>query len=207
MTSLLIVDDHPVFRRGLVALLRASGFDIVGEAASVAEAIAVAIDRSPDVVVMDLGLADGSGITATASIRAARPATRVVVVTMYDDDGSVRAALDAGASGYVVKDASAEEVVAAVRAAEMGASLLGSGIAVPLAAESFVRPEPLAEFGFTPRERELVGLLGKGLSNPVMAERMGVSAKTVANYLTLVLVKLGAADRGQAIEMIRRQTR
>jgi DNA-binding NarL/FixJ family response regulator len=204
MTTVLIVDDHPVYRRGLAALLSASGLQIVGEAAASAEAIDMVTRLSPDVVLMDIGLPDGSGVATTEWIRAAHPDVRVVVVTMFDDDGSVRAALRAGACGYVVKDAAPSEIVAAVRAAEMGATLLGSGVTPPVD-QPAVHSSPLAEFGLTPRERQLVDLLAKGLPNSVIAERMGLSAKTVANYLSMVLVKLGAADRAEAIIIIRRQ--
>ena len=207
MTTVLIVDDHPVFRRGLAALLKASGFEVVGEAAAAAEAVDLVDRQRPDVVVMDLGLPDDSGIATTARILAAHPTVRVVVVTMFDDDASVRDALRAGAHGYVVKDAAPGEIVTAVRAAEMGATLLGSGISPPVGRPGQDLPyAPLADFGLTARERQLVDLLAKGLPNRAIAERMGLSTKTVANYLTVVLVKLGAADRTEAIAIVRRQT-
>ena len=129
MTTVVVVDDHPVFRSGVAALLEVNGYQVVGEAAGAAEAVELVRRLRPAIVLMDLGLPDGSGVTATERIVAEHPEVRVVVVTMFDDDGSVRAALQAGAAGYVVKDAGHAEIVAAVRAAELGAVVLGSGVA------------------------------------------------------------------------------
>jgi len=189
----LIVDDHPVFRRGLAALITSAGYDVVGEAAGFAEAIALARTTAPEVVLMDLGLPDGSGVDATARIVGERPGTRVIVVTMFDDEGTVREALDAGAAGYVVKDAMPTEILAAVAAAVEGAVVLGSGVArstgrlVPTPA-----PDP---FGLTPRERDVLDLVIRGLGNRQIAERLGLSGKTVANHVSMLLVKCGATDR------------
>ena len=121
MTTVVVVDDHPVFRSGIAALLEVNGYEVVGEAAGAAEAVELVRRLRPAIVLMDLGLPDGSGVAATERIVAEHPEVRVVVVTMFDDDGSVRAALSAGAAGYVVKDAGHAEIVAAVRAAELGA--------------------------------------------------------------------------------------
>ncbi|MFB9387171.1 response regulator [Pseudonocardia petroleophila] len=196
----LVVDDHPVFRRGMTALLRASGFDVVAEAASGTEAVAAAARELPDVVLMDLGLPDLGGAAATERITAAHPDVRVVVVTSYDDEASVRAALDAGADGYVTKDASPDQIVAAVEAARMGALWLGSG--VPRPGATAPAPAPALP-GLSPREAAVAELVGKGLSNPVIATRLGLSPKTVANYVSTVLLRLGAADRAEAIRLIR----
>jgi DNA-binding NarL/FixJ family response regulator len=189
----LVVDDHPVFRSGLAALFTSAGYDVVGEAAGMAEAIALARTTAPEVVLMDLGLPDGSGVDATARIVGERPGTRVIVITMFDDEGAVREALDAGAAGYVVKDALPAELLAAVAAAVEGAVVLGSGVArstgrlVPTPA-----PDP---FGLTPRERDVLDLVIRGLGNRQIAERLGLSGKTVANHVSTLLVKCGATDR------------
>lgn len=196
----LVVDDHPVFRRGMIALLRASGFDVVAEAASGTEAVAAAARERPDVVLMDLGLPDLGGVPATERITAAHPDVRVVVVTSYDDEASVRAALDAGATGYVTKEASPEQIVAAVEAATMGALWLGSGVPRP---DAVAAAPPPAVPGLSPREAAVADLLGRGLSNPVIATRLGLSAKTVANYVSTILLRLGAADRAEAIRLVR----
>ncbi|MFC7484066.1 LuxR C-terminal-related transcriptional regulator [Luedemannella flava] len=138
---------------------------------------------------------DGRGADVAARLTGMLPEARVVVVTMYDDDGSVREALAAGASGYVVKDASPAQLVAAVRAAEQGAVVLGSGVAP--AAGLRVRAPAADPFGLTPRERDVLDLLVRGLSNPQIAERLAVSGKTVSNNVSALLAKLGAADRAR----------
>jgi DNA-binding NarL/FixJ family response regulator len=204
MTRVLIVDDHPVFRRGLAALITASGLDVVGEAASEREAVALAARLAPDVVLMDLGLPDGSGIAATAQITAASPRVRVVVVTMFDDDGTVREALQAGAAGYIVKDASYEEILATVHAVALGTVVLGSGVRGGQVHAHVLLGEPEADpYGFTPRERAVAELLAKGLPNRVIAERLGIAGKTVANNVSMILMKLSVADRIEAGRVLR----
>ena len=200
MTDVLVVDDHPVFRAGLSALLVASGFEVVGEAASASEAIEAARRLRPALVVMDLGLPDASGIAATARITGELPGIRVVVLTLFDDEGSVRAALDAGAAGYIVKDASPGQIVAAIRAVEQGAAVVGPGVAD---ARSLLA-EPVPDgFGLTPRERQVAELVAKGLPNRVIAERLGLAGKTVANNVSSILLKLDVPDRVEAARVIR----
>jgi DNA-binding NarL/FixJ family response regulator len=194
MTRVLVVDDHPVYRQGIAALLRASGYDVVAEAGSAAEAVEWMRRTKPDAVLMDLGLPDGSGIDATARMVGERPQTRVVVVTMFDDDGSVRRALAAGAAGYVVKDAAPSEILAALAAALEGATVLGSGVArVP---DAGLRSEPARDpYGLTPRERDVLAMVARGLTNRQTAERLGIAGKTVANVVSVLLAKCGVADR------------
>jgi len=201
MTRVVVVDDHPVFRRGLVALLRASDIDVVAEAASGEEAVAVARQESPDVLLMDLGMPGIGGIAATAAVHGAQPDIRILVITQYDDEISVRAALDAGASGYVLKQSAPEQILAAVEAMTMGALWLG--YEVPRPAGVAPRTPPLARFSMTPREEAVADLIGRGLTNPVIAQRLGLSAKTVANYVSTVMLKLGAADRIEAARIVR----
>ena len=131
MTRVVVVDDHPVFRKGLVALLRASEVEVVGEAASGTEAIEVVRDVAPDLVLMDLGLPDASGIAATEQIVAESPEIRVVVITLYDDEQSVRAAFEAGATAYVLKQSPPEQIIAAMDAAMSGALWVGAGVPRP----------------------------------------------------------------------------
>lgn len=200
MTTLLLVDDHPLFRRGLAAMLKAHGFEVLAEAASGTEAIALAERLEPEILLMDLGLPDMTGHAAIGRILARRPQQRVVVVSMFGDEVSVRQAMDAGALGYVLKDAPPEQVLAAVRAAEMGASLVGSGITRPSPSEP-TTPAVLA--GLTPRERSVAMLLAQGLPNRAIAERLGVAEKTVQNYVSTVLLHLGAADRYEAARIVR----
>jgi DNA-binding NarL/FixJ family response regulator len=202
VSTVLIVDDHPVFRRGLVALLTASGFEVVAEASTAQEAITMSATLRPDIVIMDLGLPDQHGLTATARLLADRPDVRVVVVTLYDDRDTVAAALDAGAIGYVVKDAAPEQLIAALRAAELGASVLSAGLQRPAPANRL--PERIAESaGLTRRESAVLDYLAQDLSNGAIAERLGLSSKTVANYVAIVLVKLGARDRHDAARIVR----
>jgi DNA-binding NarL/FixJ family response regulator len=205
MTSVILVDDHPVFRNGLRALLEASGIDVIGEAATGADAVILAAKLSPDVVLMDIGLPDMSGVEAVAQILAARPATRVLVVSLYQDDGSVDHALRAGARGYVVKDAPAEEVVSAVQAVASGSAVIGASLAGRLTDLVHGHDGWLPEQDFpslTTRERQILGLVAKGLTNSAIAERLGLSGKTVANYVSVVLAKIDATDRNDAARMV-----
>lgn len=200
MTGVLVVDDHPLFRRGLVALLRASGYTVAGEAASGSEAIALAGKTDPGLILMDLRLPDMPGQEAIARILARSPQIRIVVISMYDDEASVRHALAAGALGYVVKDSPTQQVLAAVQAAEMGASLVGSGITRPAPSTAAV---PAVFAGLAPRERSVAEMLAQGLTNRLIAGRLGIGEKTVSNYVSTVLLKLGAADRHEAARKIR----
>ena len=205
MTRVILVDDHPVFRNGLRALLEASGIDVVGEAATGADAVEIAMELSPDVVLMDLGLPDMSGVQAIDQIVTARPATRVLVVSLYQDDGSLDAALRAGARGYVVKDAPAEEVVAAVQAVASGSAVIGASLAGRLTDLVQGRDGRLPQEAFpslTTRERQILALVAKGLTNSAIAERLGLSGKTVANYVSVVLAKIDATDRSDAARKV-----
>lgn len=202
MTRVLVVDDHPVFRHGIASLLAVSGFEVVAEAAGAHEAVELADRLHPEVVIMDLGLPDGSGVTATERIVAMHPDIRVVVVTLFDDDGTVRAALHAGAAGYVVKDASHDEILSAVRAAELGAIVLGSGVRATVM--EGIRLDAVGDgFGLSRRERQVAELLEKGLTNRQIAERLGLAGKTVSNLVSSVLAKLGAGDRLAAAAVLR----
>lgn len=206
MTRVVVVDDHPVFRRGLAALLEASGHEVVGQATNGREAVAVVADTLPEVVLMDLAMPDGNGFEATARITAEHPDVAVVVVTLFGDEASVARALHAGATAYVGKHAEPAQIVAAVEAATSGALWIGGGIERPGigvpdgagAATSRTLPG-----GLTPRELVVADLVGRGLSNPVIAARLGLAPKTVANYVSSVLLKLGAGDRAEAARIVR----
>jgi len=197
----LVIDDHPVYRRGMASLLEASGCLVVGEGASAAEAAELARRLAPDVILMDLGLPDGSGVDATGRITGSDPAVRVVVVTMHDDEGSVRRALAAGAAGYVVKDAPPAELIAAIEAARQGAVVLGSGIASRVGG---ALPQRTADpWALTPRERDIAGLVERGLTNGQIALRLGLSGKTVSNNVSTILTKCGATDRVELAGILR----
>lgn len=197
----LVVDDHPVFRMGMVALLGSLGFDVVGEAASADEAVAAADQHDPDVVLMDLHLGDSSGVDATRAITRAHPGVGVLVVTMLDDDDSVFASMRAGARGYLLKGADPSEVERAVRAVGNGEILLGPTVAARavafLAGTRVGGSTPFPEL--TDREREVLDQVARGLDNLAVARRLNLSPKTVRNHLSNILTKLQVTDRAQAI--------
>ena len=200
--SILVVDDHPVFRMGMVALLSSiDGLEVVAEAADADEAVERCDRLAPDVVIMDLHLGESSGIEATRRIVARRPGQGVLVVTMMDDDDSVFAAVRAGARGYLLKGAGPDEIERAVRAVANGEVLLAPAIAARavsyLSGAQRSGPTPFPEL--TDREREVLDLVASGLDNLSIARRLSLSSKTVRNHLSNILTKLQVADRAQAI--------
>lgn len=202
MTSIrvLIAEDHPVMRGGLRALLEARGFDVVGEAADGAEAVALAASLRPDVVLMDIEMPDHDGITATAELVRHDPDAKVLVLTMHAGVDVVTRALRAGAVGYLVKGSPTDRVVGAVQAVAEGQVVFDAAIAGHVLAD--LRrdrgvDDPFPEL--TAREREVFGLLGLGLNNRAIAERLGLSVKTVANNVSNVFAKLHLADRAAAV--------
>lgn len=202
LVRVLIADDHPLFRDGLAALLRASpGTELACAAATGTEAVEMARQAQPDVVLMDLRLPGLNGIEATRQIVADSPHTAVVVLTMFDDDDSVFAALRAGACGYLLKGADQEQIRRAVHAAAAGDAIFGAGVAARVIAYFTARPGPApAPFPqLTDREREILELVAQGRSNIVIAARLQLSQKTVRNNVSNILAKLQVADRAQAI--------
>jgi DNA-binding NarL/FixJ family response regulator len=206
----LIVDDHPVVRSGLLALLTgASGFEPVGEANDGIAALAAIRQTRPDVVLMDLTMPNLSGVEVTRRVTAWPETAQVavLVLTMSDDDASLAAAVRAGARGYLLKDAGADEVLAAVRAVARGEVVFGRGVApavLDLLQARHRAPAPVLP-ELTDREREILGLVGLGLGNQAIAARLRISAKTVANTVSNILVKLGVADRADAVAVARQQ--
>ena len=213
MHDVLIADDHPLYRSGLRALLAAEpDMTVVGEAANGREAVARASELRPDVVVMDLQMPGGSGIDAIRDLVAAEPDLGVLVITMFDDDHSVFAAMRAGARGYVLKDAGEDDVLGAIRAVARGEAIFSATVArrvldfftgmTPPAASASVPSRTFPEL--TPREREVLNLIAKGLSNTQIAETLVLSPKTVRNHISSVFAKLQVVDRAQAIVRARR---
>ena len=194
----LVVDDHATVRAGLAALFgEVPGVEVVGEAADADAALARTAELDPDVVLMDLHM-PGDGIRAIAAIDTDRVA--VLVLTMHSDAALVRAALRAGARGYLLKDAAAMELVRAVQAVASGQSIFDPGVAgVVLKGAQQTYPFP----DLTPREREVLDRLLQGLSTEAIAGRLGVSVKTVQNTVSQVLLKLSARDRVQAVALAR----
>jgi DNA-binding NarL/FixJ family response regulator len=204
----LIADDQRVVRDGLsmlVALI--DGVEVVGTASDGSEALALAEAHHPDVVLMDLRMPGTDGITATGQLRQRTPATRVLVLTTYADDATILPALRAGALGYLTKDASAEQIEAAIRAVHAGQTHLDPAVQEHLVAAVTSRPPDPPEggihqqlpAGLTTREAEVLALLASGLSNAEIAQRLFVSHATVKTHINRIFAKTGARDRAQAV--------
>src|SRR5215218_2762629 len=194
--KVLLVDDNAVVREGLARMLgHTEGIDVVGSAADGEEAIAAARALSPDVVLMDLAMPNLDGIAATRRIRAEQPAARVVVLTSFSDNARILDAIDAGAGGYLLKDAEGAEVVRAIQAAARGEAPLDPRVARAVLAHGTT---PSALNGMTAREREVLALLGTGLANKVIARRLGISEATVKAHLTRIFRQIGVRDRTSA---------
>lgn len=199
----LIADDHPVFRGGLRALLAAEdGFEVVGEAGTGAEAVRLALELQPDLVVMDLRMPDMDGVAATRQIVHDSPHIGVLVLTMFEDDDSVFAAMRAGARGYLVKGSNQADVVHAIALVGSGGAMFGPAIAQRVV-QFFARPRPsqpaLVFPELTDREHEVLALIAEGRANAAIASRLGISEKTVRNHVSNIFAKLAVADRAQAI--------
>jgi DNA-binding NarL/FixJ family response regulator len=203
----LIADDHPMFRKGLAMLLESTGdIDVIGQASNGREAAALAAELHPDLVLMDLQMPDGSGITATREIVTADPRVRVLVVTLLEDDDSVFAALRAGAGGYVLKDADDAELVRAVHAVGHDEAIFSPAIARRVLGFFASAPHVAAPQAFpdlTKREREILHLLAQGATNASIATELALSPKTVSNYVSNIFAKLHVADRAQAVARAR----
>lgn len=201
MIRVLSVDDHVIFRDGLRLLLPTTpDFELAGEAESAEQAIPWARDHKPDLVLMDVKLPGLSGIEATRHIVAADPSVRVLVVTMFDDDPSVLAAMQAGALGYVLKGATHDELLRAMRAVTEGEAIFSAVIAARMMHYFSNRtPGRGAVFSeLTEREHEVLALLAQGLSNSEIARRLELRPKTVRNHLSNIVSKLQVADKAEA---------
>jgi DNA-binding NarL/FixJ family response regulator len=195
-TTVLLVDDHALIRQGLRRAFEATDdLQVVGEAGSVAEAMVMDRTHTPDVLVVDVNLSDGSGIDVVRAVRQARPATGLVVLTMYDGDEHLFAALEAGASAFVLKQAPASEVVdAARRAASSPATFAADGLAAAMR-----RRMATPAVTLTDREAEILHLLAQGLSVAQVSSKLYVSASTTKTHMAKLYDKLGAANRTQAV--------
>ncbi|MGH2356596.1 MAG: response regulator [Candidatus Limnocylindria bacterium] len=203
---LLVVDDHEVVRQGLVSLLdRRSGFEVVAQASTASEAVTTAARYEPDIVVMDVRLPDGSGIEACRDIRAARPETRVVMLTSYPDEEAVLSAIIAGASGYLLKQIRGRDLVAALESVGRGESLLDPAVTEKVL-ERVRRvavggaADELAEL--TAQERRILMLVAEGKTNKEIAAEVFLSDKTVKNYVSSILSKLSLQRRTQAAAFV-----
>jgi DNA-binding NarL/FixJ family response regulator len=192
----LVVDDHPVVRTGLRGMLAVDpGIEVIGEASSGAEALALVERDRPDVVMMDLRMPGMDGVAATASITERYPAVRVLVVTTYDTDTDILRAVEAGATGYLLKDTPREQLAAAVHAASRGETVL----APPVAAKLVTRMRAPAADNLTAREIEVLGAVSAGLTNAEIGRRLFIGEATVKTHLLRVFAKLGVDDRTAAV--------
>jgi len=192
----LIADDHAVVRAGLEQLLEsAEDITVVGTAADGEQAASLARERHPDVALMDLSMPGVGGIEATRRIRAAEPAVHVVVLTSFSDRERILEALDAGALGYLLKDAEPDELLRGIRAAARGEAPLAPKAALALITERAGPPDAPT---LSAREREVLSLVGKGLPNKLIARELSISEKTVMAHLTRIFQRIGVSDRTQA---------
>jgi DNA-binding NarL/FixJ family response regulator len=200
--SILIADDHPIFRKGMRALLASlPEAELAGEANSGLAAMRMAAELQPDVVLMDLRMPGGNGLDAIRQIMQTSPHIRILVVTMFEDDDSVFAAMRAGARGYVLKDAGDEEITRAILAVGKGEAIFSPAIATRMMQFFNARPAlPQDIFpDLTESERSVLRLMAQGVSNDAIAEQLSFSPKTVRNYVSNIFSKLQVADRAQAI--------
>ncbi len=204
--TLLVVDDHEVVRQGLVSVLdRRPGFQVVAEAGTVEEALEAARRFQPDLVIMDVRLPDGSGVEACREIRAELPNTRVVMLTSYPDEEAVIAAIVAGASGYLLKQVRARDLVSALEAVGRGESLLDPAVTGKVLERmrriaSADEPDELA--ALTQQERKILALVAEGKTNKEIAAEVFLSDKTVKNYVSSILAKLNLERRAQAAAFV-----
>ncbi|RZS55128.1 LuxR family two component transcriptional regulator [Microcella putealis] len=198
MIRVLVADDHAVVRAGIVALLGDEpDIEVVGEAVDGVEAVELAAALTPDLVVMDVRMPRLTGDEATARILAETPGVRVLVLTTYESDASILAAIEAGASGYLLKAAPAEELLAGVRSVAAGEVALSPAIAAQLVAR-VRQPAPPA---LTPRETEVLRLVASGLTNKQIGERLHLGEATVKTHLLRTFDKLGVSDRTRAVTL------
>jgi DNA-binding NarL/FixJ family response regulator len=206
--KVLIADDQRVVREGLATIVGGfPGTEVVGLAADGAEAIDLAAERAPDIVLMDLRMPRVDGVEATQVIRGRHPAVAVVVLTTYADDESVIAALSAGAAGYLTKDASRDDIRRALEAAVAGQAVLDPVVQATLLKAAQARPARPAALpdGLTDREAEVLGLIADGLSNAEIATRLFVAEATVKTHINRIFAKTGSRDRAQAAAYAFRQ--
>lgn len=200
MIRLVLADDHPVFAAGLRTVLDAEeDMQVAAVATTGRQALQAVIDDHPDIAILDLSMPDGDGLWVCSQVREAGLPTKVLILTMSDEDENVLAALRAGAYGYAVKGAGPDEIVAAVRAVAHGEAVFGAGIAARIL-QHFSRAASAAPFPqLTEREHEVLRLIAGGADNAAVARRLGVSGKTVRNYVSNIITKLQVTDRTAAV--------
>lgn len=196
----VVADDHALLRSGLRLVLDAQPeVEVVGEAEDAADAVRTITATRPDVALVDLAMPGGGGLAVLQGLNAARSTTRTLVITMYDTLPYLRAALDAGAAGYVTKKVSAEDLVAAVRAVARGGTWIDVAVDAGEPAAATPSPPPTVDIHLSGREREVLEYLAQGFTNREIAERLGVSVKTVEGYRARLLDKLGMKSRAEVV--------
>jgi DNA-binding NarL/FixJ family response regulator len=200
-TTVVVVDDQALLRSAFRTILAAAGIDVVGEAADGDGAVTEVERTRPDVVLMDVRMPGRDGISATALLQQRAPATRVLVLTTFDHDEYLDGALRAGAAGFLLKNASPEELVAAIRAVAAGEGVLDPAVVGRVLARlrPGSRPRPKELDALTAREEDVLRLVCEGLTNSEIAERLGLGEATAKTHLSRVLMKLGVRDRVQAV--------
>ncbi|MDQ2818316.1 MAG: response regulator transcription factor [Candidatus Eremiobacteraeota bacterium] len=199
MIRVMVVDDHPIVRKGLGAVLEdQADFELVGVAGSAEDLLANVIELHPDVVLLDLKLSGMSGVEATARLARVDPQARVVVFTAFDSDDNIAGAMRNGAKGFLLKGAPASEIAQAIRSVHAGGSYVQSQVA-----DKIVRGMRRVPGGglLTPRQREVLGLIGAGLSNKQIAQRLRIAERTAKFHVRSIMDKLGADNRAQAVAL------
>ncbi|NQW88691.1 response regulator transcription factor [Curtobacterium sp. VKM Ac-2861] len=200
MIRVVVADDHPIVRSGIVALLQdADDIDVVGQASDGRAAVSVVLAERPDVVLMDLRMPELDGDAATAEILAAEPGVRVLILTTYESDDQILAAIEAGATGYLLKAAPESEILAGVRATARGETALAPSAAAALVRRATGSSAVSAGPSLTPRELEVLRLVAQGNSNPAIGRALFLSETTVKTHLGHVFEKLGVNDRTRAV--------
>jgi len=204
VARVLVVDDHPLFRQGLAGLLRElASVELVGEAATGEEALDLVAADEPDVVLMDLHMPGIGGIEATRRLTNDHPTVAVLVLTMLDDDESLRSAIAAGARGYLLKEATPHEILGSIESVVAGQAVFGSAVSGRVLAALATSSPQRGRDGITERESEVLDLLARGLTNAAIANRLGLSGKTVRNHVSNIFSKLCVADRAAAVAKAR----
>ena len=203
----LVVDDHPLFRQGVVATLaNAPDFDVVGEASTAAEAVHLATITRPDLVLLDVGLPDGSGVEVISALARELPGVKIAMLTVADDSDTVMEALKAGAAGYLLKGVSGAELIAAVKEVYAGHPYASPPVAMRVLSD-VARAGRTPGADLTERERSVLDLLAQGLTNAEIARRLFLSEKTVKHHITVILQKLGVRNRVEAALIASRRKR
>lgn len=205
MLRIVLADDHPMFREGVRSVLESTeGISVVGEAATGDEAVSLALELQPDLILMDIRMPGINGIEATVRIRAERPEQAILIFTMFKDDASVITAIKAGAKGYILKDFEREDLIRAIWTVASGEAVFSGDVAARMAefvARPMSRLDTFTELTY--REKEVLSMVVDGCSNAEISQRLELSPKTVSNYMTNIYNKLQVADRTEAIAKVK----